>query len=348
MNSNFRWFVVAALTVAAVLPVRTQAQVQNSNVRSGNKGSSVQGAHPAPTRNVAPAPSFHGPPMRSINPRALTAGRFQNFNGIRRFGSIGMRPGPIFRPPQRLVASNYGNQRLATASGTLNLNLATNRIANNPASEATRNNQQLGQANDPNRASGSARNHVFTHRSGKWHSDWDHGHDHLWHGHLCHFENNTWIVYSVGFYPWWYYEYPYDYGYAADSSDSSDTLPDPSANYSVGSVGANYDNGQNGGGGGYDQGQNENQDQNQDEIQSDDSSSPADRDIGVETVSAAQDELAREGYYHGPIDGVFSQDTHRAVSDFQKDNGLNVTGYLSRETRNALELDEDGDEGTAK
>jgi peptidoglycan hydrolase-like protein with peptidoglycan-binding domain len=61
--------------------------------------------------------------------------------------------------------------------------------------------------------------------------------------------------------------------------------------------------------------------------------------IAVETVAAAQDELAREGYYHGPIDGVFSEDTHRAVKDFQRDNGLNETGYLSRETRNALELD---------
>ena len=39
------------------------------------------------------------------------------------------------------------------------------------------------------------------------------------------------------------------------------------------------------------------------------------------------------------MDGVFSAETHRAVMDFQRDNGLNVTGYLSRETRNALELD---------
>ena len=63
------------------------------------------------------------------------------------------------------------------------------------------------------------------------------------------------------------------------------------------------------------------------------------REIMRGTVAAAQDELAREGYYHGPIDGVFSEDTHRAVKDFQRDNGLNETGYLSRETRNALELD---------
>jgi hypothetical protein len=347
MNSNFRWFVVAALSVAAVLPVRTQAQVQNSNVRSGNKGNSVQAARPAPARSVAAAPSFRGPPSRSANHPTFNAARFQKFNDARRLGSIGMGPRPTFRPPQRFVAYDLGNQRPGAASGTRNLNLATSRIANNnPPSQGTRSNQQLRQGNNPNRVSGSARNHVFTHRSGKWHSDWDHGHDHVWHGHLCHFANNTWIIYEVGFYPWWYYEYPYDY----------DSLPEPASPYSVGSVdyyhspseydpnGSSYGDGSAGGNyndsqnddGDYDRGQGE----NQDETESDDSTSPSDRDIAAETVSAAQDELSREGYYHGPIDGVFSQDTHRAVSDFQKDNGLNVTGYLSRETRNALELDE--------
>ncbi|MGH8100930.1 MAG: peptidoglycan-binding domain-containing protein [Chthoniobacterales bacterium] len=249
---------------------------------------------------------------------------------------------PTFRPQPRFVAYNLRNQRPATASGALNLNIATSRIANGkPAPGGAASNQQLTQANNSSRVSGS--NHVFTHRSAKWHSDWNHDRDHLWHGHLCRFVNNVWIIYNVGFYPWWYYEYPYDYGYAPDSSDSSDTLPseyDPSgSSYGYASPGANYNDGQNGGAD-YDQGQYENQGDNQDEAQNDDSSSPADRDIGVETVSAAQDELSREGYYHGPVDGAFNPDTHRAVTDFQRDNGLNVTGYLSRETRNALELDE--------
>ena len=343
MNSNFRWFVVA-LTATAFLPVRAQAQVQNSTVRGGNRVTSVQGARPARARNVAAAPSFHGPFMQSVNHRAFNARRFQNFNGARRFGSMGIGPRPAFRPPQCFVGYNLRNQRPAAASGAMNVNIATTQIANgNPTSQSTRNNQQLTQVNNPNRVSGSARNHVFTHRSGKWHSDWDYNHDHLWHGHLCHFAHNTWIVYDVGFYPWWYYEYPYDYGYAPDSFDSNDPLPseyDPNeSSYGYSSAGANYSDG-----GDYDQSQDENQGDGQDESQSEnqsDDSSSANRDIAAETVSAAQDELAREGYYHGPIDGAFSRDTHRAVSDFQKDNGLNVTGYLSRETRNALELDED-------
>jgi len=148
--------------------------------------------------------------------------------------------------------------------------------------------------------------------------------------------NNVWVIFEVGFNPWWSYDYPYDY---------YDSLPEPSSQYSVGSIHyapSEYEpNGQTyiynpndytdrqNGGGYYDQGQYGKQDD----------SSSADRDIAVETVAAAQDELAREGYYHGPIDGVFSEDAHRAVKDFQRDNGLNETGYLSRETRNALELD---------
>lgn len=348
MNSNFRWFVVAALIAPAFLPMRAQAQVQNNNVRSGNRVTSVQRARPAPARNVAAAPSLHGPLMRPVHHQAFNAGRLQNFNGTRRFGSMGSRP--AFRPPQRFVGYNFGNQRPAAASGTMNVNIATTRIANgNSASQGTRNRQQLTQTNNPNRVPGSARNHVFTHRSGKWHSDWDHNRDHLWHGHLCHFAHNVWIVYDVGFYPWWYYQYPYDYGYVPDSFDSNDTLPEPNpSRYSYASVGTTYYNAGQNEGAEYDQGQYENQGDSQAENDNqNDDSSPADRDIAAETVSGAQDELAREGYYHGPIDGVFSQETHRAVSDFQKDNGLNVTGYLSRETRNALELDEDA-EGSSK
>src|ERR1700730_8937395 len=292
MNSNFRWFVVAALIAPVFLPMRAQAQVQNNNVRRGNRVTSVPGARPAPARNVAAAPSLHGPLMRSVNHQAFYAGRLQNFNGARRFGARESRP--AFRPPQRFVGYNLGNQRPAAGLGTMNVNIATTRIANgNSASQGTRNNQQLTQANNPNRVSGSARNHVFTHRSGKWHSDWDHDRDHLWHGHLCHFAHNTWIIYDAGFYPWWYYQYPYDYGYAPDSFDSNDILPseyDPNrSSYGYSSPGANYNAGQNDGGD-YDQGQYENQGDSQAESQNDnqsDDSSPADRDVAAETVSAA-------------------------------------------------------------
>jgi hypothetical protein len=265
----------------------------------------------------------------------FNAARIQNISGAQRVGSIG--PRQTFQPPQRFTAPNLGNQQSAIASGALTINVATNRTASsNLAPQATSNNQQLPQTNNSSQVTGSARNHVFAQRSANWHSDWDHNHDHWWHGHLCHFVNNVWVIFEVGFNPW-ASDYPSDY---------YDSLPEPSSSYSVGSIdyyapseyepnGQTYIYNPND----YTEGQNGYYDQGQYEKQDDNSSSSADRDIVVETVAAAQDELAREGYYHGPIDGVFSEDTHRAVKDFQRDNGLNETGYLSRETRNALELD---------
>lgn len=333
MNTNFRWFAVAVLSTVAVLPVRAQVQVQNTDVRGGNGVNYVRAAPPAPPRSLT-ASSFRPAPIRRP---MFNAARIQNIKGAQPVGSID--PRRTFQPPQHLVAPNLGNQQSANASGTLNLNVVTNRVASSdPAPQGTSSNQRLPQANNSSHAAGSTRNHVFAQRSANWHSDWDHNHDHWWHGHLCHFVNNVWVIFEIGFNPWWSYDYPYDY---------YGSLPEPSSQYSVGSIHyyspSEYEpNGQTSiynpndtdrqNGGGYD-------DQGQYGKQDDNSSSSADRDIAVETVAAAQDELAREGYYHGPIDGVFSEDAHRAVKDFQRDNGLNETGYLSRETRNALELD---------
>jgi len=244
-----------------------------------------------------------------------------------------MEPKPTFRPPQHFVPPNLGNQQSATASGTLNLNLGTNRIANsNQVAQAT-GNQQLVQTNNSNRVSGNnPRNHVFAQRSANWHPDWDRNHDHWWHGHLCHFVNNTWIIFEIGVYPWWWYGYPYDLGYYPYSYGSYGYSPyeyNPSG-YSSGYNSGYYTDGQNGDGY-YDNGQYDGQGNGV--------NPSSDQDIVAQIVAAAQHELSLEGYYNGPIDGVFSPETHRAVRDFQRDNGLNVTGYLTPETRNALGLD---------
>ncbi len=49
-------------------------------------------------------------------------------------------------------------------------------------------------------------------------------------------------------------------------------------------------------------------------------------------VKQAQDALKKLKYEPGPIDGVFGPATFSAVQLFQEDNGLNVTGLLSRNT----------------
>jgi hypothetical protein len=52
-----------------------------------------------------------------------------------------------------------------------------------------------------------------------------------------------------------------------------------------------------------------------------------------------QDALARRGYYEGEVDGVIGSQTRSAIREFQRDNGLPVTGQINssllRTLRNA-------------
>jgi len=54
------------------------------------------------------------------------------------------------------------------------------------------------------------------------------------------------------------------------------------------------------------------------------------------TIYLAQKKLLHKGYDPGPIDGVPGEKTRRAVSNFQWDIGLSVTGKLNRLTKKAL------------
>ncbi len=56
------------------------------------------------------------------------------------------------------------------------------------------------------------------------------------------------------------------------------------------------------------------------------------------TVAAAQQQLAREGYYRGQIDGVLGPETRAAIAQFQTNHGLRVTGALTTDTLGALGL----------
>lgn len=55
-------------------------------------------------------------------------------------------------------------------------------------------------------------------------------------------------------------------------------------------------------------------------------------------VSQVQQRLASWGYYNGPIDGVFGNETSQAVRLFQWKNGLVVDGLVGPETLAALGL----------
>ena len=55
-------------------------------------------------------------------------------------------------------------------------------------------------------------------------------------------------------------------------------------------------------------------------------------------VSAVQADLAQLGYYNGPIDGLFGADTRTALTRYQIDHQLPVTGSLTNETLQSLGL----------
>lgn len=55
-------------------------------------------------------------------------------------------------------------------------------------------------------------------------------------------------------------------------------------------------------------------------------------------VINVQEQLARDGYYTGPIDGDFGPMTREAVAAFQADHGLAITSTIDRPTLNTLGL----------
>ena len=60
------------------------------------------------------------------------------------------------------------------------------------------------------------------------------------------------------------------------------------------------------------------------------------------TVSAVQSQLAAQGYYHGVVDGVYGPETRAALTRYQRDHGLQVTGSLTAATLQSLGLPQVG------
>jgi hypothetical protein len=56
------------------------------------------------------------------------------------------------------------------------------------------------------------------------------------------------------------------------------------------------------------------------------------------TVTAVQTQLSQQGYYGGPIDGLFGPTTRDAVARYQAQQNLTVTGSLTPDTLQALGL----------
>ena len=66
--------------------------------------------------------------------------------------------------------------------------------------------------------------------------------------------------------------------------------------------------------------------------------SPAEVTPSEETIVAVQKELAKLGYYHGPIDGLIGPANAKAISWFQSVDKLSVTGRIDDPTLKALQI----------
>lgn len=121
--------------------------------------------------------------------------------------------------------------------------------------------------------------------------NWNRSRDHYWHGHRCHWHNNSWVIIDPWFWGYGWGGYPYGYSYYDDGYAPEE--------YSQ----SEYDNG-----------------------------------YGDSSVTQVQAALAREGYYHGAIDGSVGPETRNALRRFQRDRGLEATGQVDRSVIEALRL----------
>lgn len=64
----------------------------------------------------------------------------------------------------------------------------------------------------------------------------------------------------------------------------------------------------------------------------------AERDLrlGAAKIREIQMRLRDDGYYRGRLDGTIGPETRRALRDWQRDNGLQISGYIDSETFAAL------------
>jgi len=283
-----------SLVVIASIPFVSSAQA-----RGYGGGRSFSGGG----RSFSSAPHFSAPHY-SGGSRSFSASRSQYYAPARSSSGAGYRNRSFAAagPRHAINRTTALNPRYYSASGS--------RFAGNRRTNFTPRNYSTGRlaASRTNavRSNGFNRQERVVGRHGSnWHRNWDRSRDHYWHGHRCHWHNNSWIIFDTGFYPWGWGYYPYyptSYyyddgyygdGYYDDRYAANEQAPAPSdpSNYESGS-----------------------------------------------RVSDVQSALSRAGYYDGPIDGVLGPATRKALRNYQRDHGLAVTGGIDRAVTDALQL----------
>jgi hypothetical protein len=285
--------------------------------------------------------SFHSMPTRSF-----AGGMTYPRQGYSSFGMRSYRPTAFRQPaiyPNRVTITRSGPYTAATIGQPSQSNRFP-RFANyrNPAATSVWNQRNTGSQfrSGNNRLRGDWQKHVFAQGSGDWHRGWDRHSDHWWNGHRCCFINGSWVIFNIGFDPWWQYsgyypdsyaygspyygyDYPYSYNYDPGYDNSGDYqaqmyydqngYPDQSQDYYDSSV---Y----------------------QTEAYSDPNSYNDQSYSNYSIVVAAQERLAREGYYHGESNGAFGPEMRQALRQYQRSYGLRTTGYLDTATLGAMGL----------
>jgi len=348
-----KFLCVALLASAAII-----AQANPGAYRGGGgvRGGAVARSAPAaraPAR-VGGFSSFHSTPMRAYGGRTVYSGQRYSSFGMRSYRPTGFRQPSIY--PNGVTITRSGPYTAATIGQRSQSNRFP-RYANyrSPAATSVWNQRNTGNQfrngnayrNGNNRLRGDWQKHVFGQQSGDWHRDWDRHGDHWWNGHRCCFINGSWVIFNIGFDPWWQYGGYYPDYYAYGSPDSSYNYPDYNYNdpYSSDSQPGYDDSGDYQGQMDYDQNAYPDQSQNyydssvyQTEAYYDPNGNGDQSYSNYSTVVAAQERLAREGFYQGESNGAFSPEMRQALRRYQSSHGLNMTGYLDRDTLGAMGL----------
>src|SRR6266403_4167831 len=229
--------VASAVTIAQANPGAVHA------VAGGSHRGAVARSAPAVHAPMRPGSgsSFRSTPMRTPGSRPFYSGQRPSSFGMRSspasayrrpfYSSRGSftRSGPytVATIPQRNRVAPFANRRNPAVTrvwnqrnnGTQfrngnNLRNANNlRNGNNLRNTNNfRNGNNLRNANNLRNRDNHLRRdwqkHVFAHRSGGWHRDWNRNCDHSWNGHRCSFINGSWVIFNLGFSPWWPSYYP--------------------------------------------------------------------------------------------------------------------------------------------
>ena len=328
-NESAEWFnqynqpFYMKLKLLAVALLASAALIPNSEAGNRHGNGNVVAARSGAVRSGGGAPSFRSVPARSFSSNRIYSGQ--------RFSSVGTRYPRVNSnfSGRQFTGGNIGTNRINQFGNNQRFTRSGRGFASNNAVIGNRTGG--GQFRNGNRLAPNWRSHVFAQRSANWQRNWNRNSDHWWHGHRCHFFNGSWVIFDLGFSPWWWwdypyygygygYGYPYNYGYGYGYNDPG--VYDSQPAYQNG-----YDD-QSGYQNGYDdQSGYQNRSQNVYGAQSANS-----------TVAAAQEKLVREGFYSAQIDGVLGPETRHALVRFQTQHGLRISGELTTETLDALGL----------